>query len=180
MRFSGRVSSGRWPRMTRRSKQWYTKLSRLPNSFAKVSIGPPRCVCLDNKIIEQGTDGDPAMPSRERLPRTESLAESAPADAGGLSDHGGVSAGRTLRANQPTPPSELIDRGQLGGRMRTEWGHGVCPLLFHGDGIGQRAGISPFAGQRSEAAQARRSSGTGPAGHRVETYAHRANAKAES
>src|SRR5438270_2489029 len=39
--------------------------SRLPNSFAKVSIGPPRCFCLDNRIIEQGTDGDPAMPSSE-------------------------------------------------------------------------------------------------------------------
>src|SRR5437879_13411706 len=27
--------------MTMRSKQWYTKASRLPNSFAKVSIGIP-------------------------------------------------------------------------------------------------------------------------------------------
>jgi len=90
--------------MTMRSKQWYTKASRLPNSFAKVSIGIPAhagggCLprhqesadgaadfsssaephpvlsvgafstqpsCLDNKIIEQGTDGDPAIPSRER------------------------------------------------------------------------------------------------------------------
>src|SRR5216684_9039005 len=40
--FSGRVSRGRYPRMTMRSKQWYTKETRLPNSFAKVSIGPPR------------------------------------------------------------------------------------------------------------------------------------------
>ena len=31
--------------------------------------------------------------------------------------------------------------------MRTEWGCGVRPLLFDGDGIGQRTGISPVAGQ---------------------------------
>src|SRR5215472_2169336 len=37
--FSGRVNKGMWPRMTMRSKQWYTKASRLPNSVAKVSIG---------------------------------------------------------------------------------------------------------------------------------------------
>jgi hypothetical protein len=37
--FSGRVSNGTWPRMTIRSKQWYTKASGLPNSFAKVSLG---------------------------------------------------------------------------------------------------------------------------------------------
>src|SRR3974390_1354147 len=160
------------PRMTRRSKQWYTKLSRLPNSFAKVSIGPPRCFCLGNKIIEQGTDGDPVMPSRERLPRTESLAESAPADSGGLSDHGGLSARRTLWADEPTSPCRLIDRRQPGGRMRTEWGHGVCPLLFHGDGVGQRVGISPIAGQRSEVDQACRLSGTEPASYGVETHAH--------
>ena len=45
------------------------KSEQVPNSFAKVSIGPPRCFCPDNKIIEQGSDGDRAMPSRERLPR---------------------------------------------------------------------------------------------------------------
>src|SRR5215469_12494659 len=38
--FSGRVSSGTWPRMTMRSKQWYTKASRLPNNRTKSSIGP--------------------------------------------------------------------------------------------------------------------------------------------
>src|SRR5262249_2946615 len=38
--FSGRVSSGTWPRMTIRSKQWYTKASRLPNNRTKSSIGP--------------------------------------------------------------------------------------------------------------------------------------------
>src|ERR1700730_14556597 len=55
--FSGRVSKGGWPRMPIRSKQWYTKASRLPNSFAKVSIGPPLTL-LRNKIIGQRTDGD--------------------------------------------------------------------------------------------------------------------------
>src|SRR6266480_6208005 len=115
--------------MTMRSKQWYTKASRLPNSFAKVSIGPPRGSCLDNKIIEQGTDGDPAIPSRERLPRTKSLAEGASVNTGGLSDHGGLSARRTLRTDEPTPPGVLINRGQSGGRMRTEWGCGVRPFV---------------------------------------------------
>src|SRR5215468_10882705 len=38
--FSGRVSSGKWPRMTMRSKQWYTRATRLPNSLANSSIGP--------------------------------------------------------------------------------------------------------------------------------------------
>src|ERR1700682_819012 len=36
---SGRVRSGMCPRMTMRSKQWYTNTTRLPNSLAKVSIG---------------------------------------------------------------------------------------------------------------------------------------------
>ena len=48
------------PWMTMRSKQWYTKASRLPNSLVKVSIGPPGCFCLDNKIIGQRTGGNPA------------------------------------------------------------------------------------------------------------------------
>src|SRR6201987_5133135 len=38
--FSGRVSSGKWPRMTIRSKHWYTKVSRLPNNRVNSSIGP--------------------------------------------------------------------------------------------------------------------------------------------
>src|ERR1700729_3944719 len=54
--FSGRVSRGMCPRMTMRSKQWYTKTSRLPNSFVKVSIGPPRRLAR-NLIIGHGTDG---------------------------------------------------------------------------------------------------------------------------
>ena len=45
--------------MTIRSKQWYTKASRLPNSFVKVSIGPPRRLAR-NLIIGQRTDGNPA------------------------------------------------------------------------------------------------------------------------
>src|SRR6266852_4587469 len=40
--FSGRVSRGRYPSTTMRSKQWYTKATRLPNNFVNVSIGPPR------------------------------------------------------------------------------------------------------------------------------------------
>src|ERR1041384_3559952 len=56
--FSGRVSSGMCPRITMRSKQWYTKASRLPNSLTNDSIGPPRRrSCLDNKIIEQRAGG---------------------------------------------------------------------------------------------------------------------------
>src|SRR5215469_13773633 len=44
--FSGRVSSGKWPRMTIRSKQWYTKVSRSPNSRMNSSIGPVASVRL--------------------------------------------------------------------------------------------------------------------------------------
>ena len=39
-----------------RSKQWYTKTSRLSNSFANNSIGHPRS-CFSNKIIGEVTDG---------------------------------------------------------------------------------------------------------------------------
>src|SRR5882762_4159440 len=46
---AGRVSSGIYPWMTMRSKQWYTKASRLPNSLVKVSIGPPGCSCLSQQ-----------------------------------------------------------------------------------------------------------------------------------
>src|SRR5437016_5391445 len=36
--------------MTTRSKQWYTKVSRLANSLRKVSIGPPfRRTCLEQQ-----------------------------------------------------------------------------------------------------------------------------------
>src|ERR1700740_744976 len=38
--FSGRVSRGKWPRMTIWSKQWYTNVSRLPNNRVNSSIGP--------------------------------------------------------------------------------------------------------------------------------------------
>src|SRR6266853_1530674 len=56
---SGRVSSGRYPWMTMRSKQWYTKASRLPNSLQKASIGPPSAFLPNNKIIGQRADGNP-------------------------------------------------------------------------------------------------------------------------
>src|SRR5437016_11253962 len=38
---SGRDKPLRYPLMTIRSKQWYTKTSRLPNSLVNVSIGRP-------------------------------------------------------------------------------------------------------------------------------------------
>src|SRR5436190_3607462 len=38
---AGRDKPLRYPLMTIRSKQWYTKTSRLPNSFVNVSIGRP-------------------------------------------------------------------------------------------------------------------------------------------
>src|SRR5579863_9586693 len=56
---SGRVSSGKYPWMTMRSKQWYTKASRLPNSLQKVSIGPPSVLVSTPMIIGQRTDGNP-------------------------------------------------------------------------------------------------------------------------
>src|SRR5205807_398454 len=48
--------------MTTRSKQWYTKTSRLANSLRKVSIGPPlRRTCLeqqDHRIEGRWKSGD--------------------------------------------------------------------------------------------------------------------------
>jgi hypothetical protein len=44
--------------MTMRSKQWFTKASRLENSFAKSSIGPSALrSCLVNSIIGQAAGG---------------------------------------------------------------------------------------------------------------------------
>src|SRR5215472_8922544 len=56
--FSGRVSRGKWPRMTIRSKQWYTNASRLPNSRANSSISPLASVPLSwHQSMGQRTDG---------------------------------------------------------------------------------------------------------------------------
>src|SRR5437870_4335825 len=44
--------------MTMRSKQWYTKTSRLLNSFVKLSIGRRPPFLPDTKIIEQTTGGN--------------------------------------------------------------------------------------------------------------------------
>src|SRR5215471_13446364 len=43
--------------MTMRSKQWYTKTSRLSNSFANNSIGCLPRFCVSNKIIGEATGG---------------------------------------------------------------------------------------------------------------------------
>src|SRR6266536_1272886 len=43
--------------MTMRSKQWYTKTSRLLNSFANNSTGRLRDLALSNKIIGEATGG---------------------------------------------------------------------------------------------------------------------------
>src|SRR5882762_9261708 len=178
---AGRVSSGIYPWMTMRSKQWYTKASRLANSLVKVSIGPLLdAFCLDNKIIGQGTGGNPARDvGGERLPRTESLAEGAPVDTDDLSDHGHLSAGGTLRTDQSTPARVLVHPGQSGGGMRTQRRCRVRPLLLHRYGISKRTRISPVAGQRSEAGQTQGPRGVGPARHRGETHADRAHPEAE-
>src|SRR5437773_1506991 len=112
--FSGRVNRGMCPRMTMRSKQWYTKTSRLPNSLVKVSIGPPRCSCVDNKIIGQAGRWNPAMKRREGFPRTQGLAEGTRVNLGDLSDYGQLSARGIIRTDQPTPARMLFDRGQSG------------------------------------------------------------------
>src|ERR1043166_5794280 len=54
------------------------------------------------------------MEPAERFPRTESLAKGAPVDAGGLPDHGHVSARRTIRVDQSTPVRVLVHRRQSG------------------------------------------------------------------
>ncbi len=45
--------------MTMRSKQWYTKASRLPNSLQKVSIGPLSVLESTTKIIGWRAHGNP-------------------------------------------------------------------------------------------------------------------------
>jgi four helix bundle protein len=67
----------------------------------KVSIGPPSVLVSTPKIIGQRADGNPGR-HREGFPRLEGLAESAPVDVGGLSDHGRFSARRTVRTDQST------------------------------------------------------------------------------
>src|SRR5919197_4873547 len=64
-RCSGRVNSGRYPWMTMRSKQWYTKASRLPNSLQKVSIGPPSVLVSTPMIIGRRADGNPERPVKD-------------------------------------------------------------------------------------------------------------------
>src|SRR5208283_5311120 len=51
---SGRVSKGRYPWMTMRSKQWYTKTRKRAKSFSKVPSVPPQAVWLATKIIRSG------------------------------------------------------------------------------------------------------------------------------
>ena len=51
--FSAPVSRGGCPGMTMRSKQCYTMASRLPNGFAKASIGPRLTLASRTKIIGQ-------------------------------------------------------------------------------------------------------------------------------
>jgi hypothetical protein len=43
--------------MTMRSKQWYTKTSRLPNRFANHSIGCLPGFCFSNQIIGEASGG---------------------------------------------------------------------------------------------------------------------------
>src|SRR5262245_38361935 len=50
--------------MTMRSKQWYTKTSRLSNSFANNSIGRLPDFASSNKIIGQAADGVKAAGDR--------------------------------------------------------------------------------------------------------------------
>src|SRR5579863_8284748 len=93
--FSGRVNRGMCPRMTMRSKQWYTKASRLPNSLVKVSIGPPRRLAR-NLIIGHGTDGNP--------------------EAGTLQDEHSSDPGEPITIAHELPPSKFqIFLGRLSG-----------------------------------------------------------------
>src|SRR5207249_4030762 len=82
--------------------------SRLPNSLVRSSDRGP-------VEIQRWT-------RRERFPRTESLAEGAPVDSGGLSDHGHFPARRTLRTDQSTSARVLVHPGESGGGMRTQRG----------------------------------------------------------
>src|ERR1700736_968766 len=68
--FSGRVSKGKWPRMTMRSKQWYTKVSRFPNSRANSSIGPlppVRLVGIESMGQRAGGGQNPRLQKLRRV-----------------------------------------------------------------------------------------------------------------
>src|SRR5262245_4119646 len=144
--------------MTMRSKQWYTKASRLPNSLQKVSIGPPSMLVLTPMIIGQGADGNPGL-RHERFPRAEGLAAGAPVDPGGVSDYDRLPEGRTVQSDQSTATMQCLDPCQSSRGMREKWRCRVRPVLLDRDGIGQRVGVPPAAGQGSEAYPAQRSRG---------------------
>src|SRR6266436_5799603 len=125
--------------MTMRSKQWYTKASRLPNSLLKVSIGPLPSLTLPRQQ-DHGT-GDRwhvnGRKSRERFPRSPGLAESASAHADGVSAHGELPSDRTVRIDHATAAVIRVGRRESGRGLRAERRRRTRPLLLDRDGIGQ-------------------------------------------
>ena len=71
-----------------RSKQWYTKETRLPNSFVKVSIGPPRSFLFwqkDDRAEDRDTQSrQPASGVTHGLSRVFPGPEPAPEPAPGF------------------------------------------------------------------------------------------------
>src|SRR6516165_10434697 len=165
--------------MTMRSKQWYTKASRLPNSLAKVSIGPLPGTCSQHDHRTEDRWNPAGVADDERLPPTEGLAEGSPVDAGHLPDHGHVPARRIVWADQSTATMQFLDPGEPRRGMRKKWRRRIRTFLLHRYGIGQRVGVSPIAGQRSEAGQGQGPRGIVTACDGIETHAHRAASKAE-
>src|SRR6266849_4612035 len=126
--------------MTMRSKQWYTRVSRLPNSLRKVSIGPLPSWTLPQQQ-DHGTGGRWAVNDqlwRERLPRPPGLAESPSAHAGRISSHGPVSRRRAVRLDRATVTLVLVDRRESGGGVWPQRRCGARPLLLHRDGVRER------------------------------------------
>src|SRR5215469_6265093 len=166
--------------MTTLSKQWYTKTSRLPNSLSKVSIGPLLFELASlNKIMGQGTGGNPTWVRCERFPRPEGLAEGSPIDPGRLSGHGELSPRGVIGADEPTAALVFFDLGQSGRGMRSERRCRTSPLLLDRPGISQRAGLPPAAGPGSEANQSQILRRTRSANQGSQAYAGRAPGEAE-
>src|SRR6266851_10318243 len=107
--------------MTTRSKQWYTKASRLPNSLPNVSIGPLPSVTL-SRHQDHGIE-DRWKSSRmhcERFPTTPGVAEGASADLGRVSGHGELASRRVVRVDHTTSPIVGLNRGESGRGLRPQ------------------------------------------------------------
>src|SRR5438270_253487 len=117
--------------MTMRSKLWYTTASRLPNSFAKVSIGPPRCFCIPlfrpPRHSRTPPAADPAGEPRLFLPRCPPLRRHRQGSVA-KTDRRVSPLGGSLRPKTSNPHG-------MGRKGRAQGG--LCPPLPAADGTAE-------------------------------------------